>query len=176
MKLLILLGFPFLATILFPIFYNIILAPFNIYANARKSKLGYVKPSITFYLLSFCFLILFIYLYIGILSPYFNFVLNNFSSKLTFYATCFIAYTIIPISLWKKVVKYQEANKTLKGNIKTQSDYDVVSDLIKLEKNQYVDLFALNQIMIALLMVIILIAVKPSVLATVWGVFKLISI
>ncbi|MBC7473417.1 MAG: hypothetical protein H7263_03945 [Candidatus Sericytochromatia bacterium] len=175
MDLLILFGVPILATILFSLFYNVILAPFNLYSNIRKSKLGYTKPTVPFYVLAFSFTILFIYLYIGVLSIYFNFVLNNFESLIIYYITCFVAYTIIPITLWKKVVKYQKANRALRVDSKSQSEYNAVWEIIKSEKNQYVDLFALNGIMITLLIVIVLIAIYPSLLQNIWGFFKIVS-
>lgn len=182
MKYLILILVPIIATIVFPYFYNLILIPFNIYSNVRKTKKNLITagiPDLAFYFISIIFIITFLYLYLGLSSIYFNYLLNNFESKIIFYIALILFFTLIPRTIWSKIVKYQDINKKLnidEPNL-TEEDRNAIIQsklLIKLEKNQYIDLFSINYLAILLFISLVLIGIYPELIYKVWKYFPFI--
>lgn len=182
MKYFILILVPIIATIVFPYFYNLILIPFNIYSNIRKHKRDFIRaglPDLVFYFISIIFIITFLYLYLGLSSIYFNYLLNNFESKIIFYIALILFFTLIPRTIWSKIVKYQDINKKLnidEPNL-TEEDRNAIIHskwLIKLEKNRYIDLFSLNYLAILLFISLVLIGIYPELIYKVWKYFPFI--
>lgn len=183
MDYLILVFAPIIYRILFPYFYKFILIPFNIYANYRKYNRNLISagtPDLAFVVLSIVFLLLFNYLYIGISSIYFIFILSTFDSKIIYYITTTLFFVFVPSTIWSKIVKYQDVNKKMSKESDNEengdNEYDdMVKYLIKLEKNQYVDLFILNYLCISLLVTILAIMFYPDLIRIIWGGFPFVN-
>ncbi|WP_164109804.1 MULTISPECIES: hypothetical protein [Sphingobacterium] len=165
---------PVIARIIFPVFYNILLMPFNIYSNIRLSKGGYAKASFVSYLLAFIFVILFIYTYIGVSSMYFSFVITNWGIGVIYYLVAIVFLVFVPSTIWSKIVKYQEVMKGMK-EVETMEEKEALVNLIKLEKQQYIDLSVLNYLAIVLGLVVLSIMIEPKIIMFIWGHFPLVG-